>query len=150
MHADEGRVLYEGWSAQPGLRICVTTRWCFASGGRYLVAELDLLGASRGPRDVLHVRRVAGLLAVVAALVLVLIAICGGWTRGIGIALVATFVATAAITALPSVIGRFLHRPFQIWARYRGTPVLLFETEDREQYGQVARALIRAREMNRD
>jgi hypothetical protein len=149
MQAD-GRVLYEGWSARPGRRICVTTKWCFASGSRYPVAELDLLGTSRGPRDVLHVRRAAGLVVVLALLVVVSVAICGGWTRGIWIALGVTIVATAAVTALPSMIGRFLHRPFQIWAQYRGTPVLLFETEDREQYGQVARALIRARELSRD
>jgi hypothetical protein len=150
MQADDGRVLYEGWSVRPGLRICVTTRWCFASGGRYAVAELEVLGTSRGRRDVLHVRRIAGLFVVLALLVVVGFAICSGWTRGIWIALGVTVVATAAVTALPGVIGRFLHRPFQIWAQYRGAPVLLFETEDREQYGQVARALIRARELSRD
>jgi hypothetical protein len=149
MPPDRERVLYEGRSARSGARICVTTRWCVVDRARYPVAELTLVGAARGERD-RHGRKAVALVAVVASLVLSAIAIESGRTRGIWSALVVAAVATAALTALPGALGRFLRRTFQIWALYRGSQVLLLDTTDPEQYGQVARALIRARELNLD
>jgi hypothetical protein len=148
MQPDRERVLYEGRSAASGRWIQVTTRWCQVDYERYPVAELTLVGAARGRRDPLHARKAAGLLAVVVVLVLAIIAIRSGRTEHIWTAVGVTVAATAAITALPAALGRFLSRPFQIWAIYRGAQVLLFDTADQEQYGQVARALIRARELN--
>jgi hypothetical protein len=149
MQPDRERVLYEGRSARSGTRICVTTRWCVVDRDRYPVAELILVGATRGERD-RRGRKGIALVAVVAALVLSVIAIQSGETRGIWSALVVAAVATAALTALPGALGRFLRRTFQIWALYRGSHVLLLDTTDAEQYGQVARALIRARELHAD
>lgn len=145
---DYGRVLYDGWSQRSRMSICVTTRWCIVNGQPYPVAELDLVGLSRGTIDPLRTRRSIVLAIMVVALVLVAVAISRGWTRELWIALAVTAVATVAVTALPSTLGTVLRRPFQIWAQHGGRPVLLFETQDPEQHGQVARALVRAREIS--
>jgi hypothetical protein len=147
MWPDRERVLYEGRSARSGTWIRVTTRWCVVDDHQYPVAELTLVGAARGERDPLRARNAVGLVLVVIVLVLTVIAIRSGRTREIWTALAVTAAATAAVTFLPAALGRFLRRTFQIWALYRGAPVLLFDTADQEQYGQVARALIRAREL---
>jgi hypothetical protein len=147
MQADGGRVLYEGHSTPAGAHIRVSDRWCVVDGRHYPIGELGLVGVTRGHRDMLRGRKIVGLVAVVAALVLVVLSIRSGWTREIRAAVVVALVGTAALTAVPSILGRVLRRPYEIWARYRGTDVLLFVTEDAEQYGQVARALIRAREL---
>jgi hypothetical protein len=141
------RVLYQGRSAAGTAEICVTTMWCTAGGTRYPIADLTMLERRRGRRALGRGRRVAGLVVVAAVLVVAVLAIRNGWTRQIWGAVGAAVVATAALTALPAVLGRALHRPYEIWARYEGTAVLLFVTEDPEQYGQVARALVRAREL---
>lgn len=155
MQADHERVLYEGRSARSGGWIRVTTHWCMVgvppyagAVAQYPVAELNLVGAARGGRDVFRPRRALTLAVVVVALVVAVVAIGSGRTREVWAAVAVSAAATVAITALPSVLGRFLRRSFQIWALYRGTQVLLFDTDDEEQYGQVARALIRAREVN--
>ncbi len=141
------RVLYQGRSGAGTAEICVTTKWCTAGGTRYPIAGLAMLGLRRGPRHTRGGRKVIGLVAVTVVLILAALAIGSGWTRQIWVALGAALVATAAVTALPALLGRALHRPYEIWARYEDTPVLLFVTDDAEQYGQVARALVRAREL---
>jgi hypothetical protein len=150
MRPDQERVLYEGRSARSGTWISISTRWCVVDDRRYPVAELTLLGAARGERDLLRARNAAGLVLVVIVLVLTVVAIRSGRTREIWTALAVTAAATVAITFLPAALNRFLRRTFQIWALYRGAPILLFDTADAEQYGQVSRALVRARELNRD
>jgi hypothetical protein len=146
MQADHGRVLYEGHSERTGSQILVTTQWCVASGVSYPISELGLLGTSRGRRDVLRAGKLAGLLALAAAVLLFVLAVRRGWTSQVWIAAAVTAVATVVVTAMPAVLGWIFRRPYEIWAHYRGSPVLLFATEDSEQYGQVARALVRARE----
>jgi hypothetical protein len=148
MQPNHDRVLYEGRSARSGMWIRVTTRWCIVDRDRYRVAELTLVGAARGERGLLRPRTAAGLAVVVVVLALTVFAIRSGRTREIWTALGVAVAATAAITALPGALGRFLRRTYQIWALYHGSQVLLFDTADPEQYGQVARALIRARELN--
>jgi hypothetical protein len=150
MTSDQGRVLYQGRYEPAGFEICVTTNWCIVNGTRYPMSGLSMFGSSRGRHDLRQGRRVIGLAIVTIVLVLVSIAICGGWTRQLWVALVVAVVATAAVTALPAVLGTALRRPYQIWARYRGAPVLLFTTRDPEQHGQVARALMRARDLSEE
>jgi hypothetical protein len=145
MSTDPGRVFYEGRSAAGG-HICVTSAWCLVEGADYAIGELDLVGVARGHRDVLHTRKVVGFVAVAGVLLLVAVAIALGWTRQIWPAVIVAVIGTVALTVLPSVLDRMLRRPYEIWAEYRGAGVRLFVTEDREQYGQVARALVRARE----
>jgi uncharacterized membrane protein YdfJ with MMPL/SSD domain len=148
MESSRERVLYKGRSARTGTWICVTTRWCIVDRERYPVAELTLVGAARGERDLTRARKGIGLAVVVIVLILTAVAIRSGRTREIWTALGVTVAATTALTALPAALSRFLRRTYQIWAHYRGAQVLLFDTDDQEQYGQVARALIRARELN--
>jgi hypothetical protein len=143
---DPERVLYEGRGQGEGGHICVTARWCVVDGSRYPIAELDLLGVTRGRRDALHASKVIGVAVIAGALVLMVIAIGSGWTRQMWAALVVATVGTIAITFMPAALGKVLRRPYEIWASYRGADVRLFVTEDAEQYGQVARALVRARE----
>jgi hypothetical protein len=147
MQAGHGRVLFEGRSPRTGAHIRVTTRTCEVNGFSFPMSELDVLGASRGRRDVLRAGKVAGLVVMVAAVVLFVVAVRRGWTSQVWIAVVAAAAGTVVITAMPAVFGWVFRRPYEIWAEFRGSQVLLFATEDAEQYGQVARALVRAREL---
>lgn len=146
MQDDEDRMLFEGAGVRSGVRISVSTNWCVVNGSRYPVAELADLGLSRGPRSLSNAPGLVGLTVVAFVLVLIVLAIAQGWTRTLLGAGVAAVAGTVAVTALPAVLVRTLRRPYEIWARYRGTPVFLFGTYDREQFGQVSRALIRAHE----
>jgi hypothetical protein len=145
MWTDPGRVFYEGRSAAGGA-IRVTSAWCQVGETGYPIEELDVVGVARGARRGWHGGRVVGVLAVGVALIAVAVAIAVGWTRQIWPAITVALIGTVALTILPSALDRVLRRPYEIWAEYRGAGVRLFVTEDREQYGQVARALVRARE----
>lgn len=146
MWVEPGRVLYQGRAVAGREEICVTETWCVVNGSRYPIEELNLLGVTRGTRDALHARKIVWVVAVAVALLLVIVAIRSGWTRQAWPAVAVAVVGTAAITAIPAALGRVLRRPYEIWAEFHGAEVRLFATEDREQYGQVARALVRARE----
>ena len=148
MQIDPGRVLYEGRSRRPGSQIRVTDTWCVVDGSRYPIAELDLLGVTRGSRELPGVGQIAGLAALVAALLGLIVAVGSGWTRSLWPAVAVATMGTVAITFVPAAVGAVLRRPYEIWARYRGSEVRLFVTEDAEQHGQVARALLRAREQH--
>jgi hypothetical protein len=140
------RVLYEGSSKRSGVSICVTMNWCVSDGVHYPVAALGDLGKRRGERDPFHPPAIAGLVLVLAVLALVVVAIGRRWTADVGAAIGAAVLGTAAVTFLPSALAGVLRRPYEIWAEYEGRPVCLFATFDREQFGQVSRALLRARE----
>lgn len=145
MSIDPGRVLYEGRSAAGG-HIVVTSAWCLVDGAGYPIEELDVVGVARGHRGGLHGRRAVRVVLVGVALVGVAAAIALGWTRQVWPAVAVAAIGTVALTVLPSALDRVLRRPYEIWAEYQGAGVRLFVTEDPEQYGQVARALVRARE----
>jgi hypothetical protein len=145
MQADQ-RVLYEGSSRRAGARICVTTHWCIVDEAEYPIAELDNLGQSRGSRDLLHVPGLVSLGLAAGLLIFVIVAIGRGWTAEIESALAVAVVGTVAVTFLPAALTRVLRRPYEIWAEYQGSPVYLFGTFDKEQFGQVSRALVRAKE----
>jgi len=145
VQADD-RVLYAGSSSRTRVRICVTMFWCVVDDDRYPIVELDNVGQRRGMRDPFHVPALAGLAVVIGLLALVVVAIRSGRTANIGVAVVVAVIGTIAVTFLPTALGRVLRRPYEIWGEYQGTPVYLFGTFDREQFGQVSRALVRARE----
>jgi hypothetical protein len=143
---DRERVLYRGGSAG-GPDILITTGHLTFNGVRYRLDELSEFGTVRGRRPVgRRHTRITGLVAVVAVLVVVFVAIGTGWTRQIWLALAAALIVTVAASFLPTLLGAALRRPYELWARYRDAPLLLFVTEDSEQYGQVIRAVVRARE----
>ena len=124
----------------------MTTSWCIAEGVHYPIAGLDNLGQRRGQRDPWHASSVVSLGLVLALLALVVVAIGRRWTAEVGAALAVAVIGTAAVTFLPLALASVLRRPYEIWAEYRGRPVCLFATFDKEQFGQVSRALLRARE----
>lgn len=146
MEADSERVLYEGRSAAADSHICVTERWCVVDGSPYAMDELTLLGVTRGSRRTPPAPKMAGMIAVAGAVVFTVVAISSGWTAELWPAVAVAVAGTAAITMLPAVLTTALRRPYEIWAEYHGVDVRLFVTADPEQYGQVARALVRARE----
>jgi hypothetical protein len=145
--ADPGRVLYDGRSAEGG-HIRVTSQWCLVDDAGYPIVELRAVGVARGSRDVLDRRRIGVVGAVGGALVLVAAAIALGWTRQVWPAVAVALIGTVALTMLPAALDTVLRRPYEIWAEYRGAEVRLFVTEDREQHGKVARALVRALELH--
>lgn len=140
------RLLYDGSSKRSGIHICVTTSWCITDRVQYPIAGLHNLGHRRGERDPLHLPAIAGLGLVLALLAFVVVAIGRRWTSELGVALAAAVVGTAALTFLPSALAGVLRRPYEIWAQYESRAVCLFATFDKEQFGQVSRALLRARE----
>jgi hypothetical protein len=142
----DDRVLYAGSSRRAGVRICVTMYWCVVDDDRYPIVDLENVGQRRGLRDPFHVPAVVWLAVVLGLLAFVALAIRSGRTASIGSALAVAAVGTVAVTFLPTALGRVLRRPYEIWAEYQGEPVYLFGTFDREQFGQVSRALVRARE----
>lgn len=148
MAIDPGRVLYEGRSRPAGRLITVTEAWCEVDGSRYPIAELDVLGVTRGNRLAPGARRVAALAVLGVTLLLMAMAIGSGWTRTLWPAVTIALVGTVAVAVMPSALGAVLRRPYEIWGSYRGAEVRLFVTDDAEQHGQVARALVRAREVH--
>lgn len=139
-------MLFDGSSKRSGIRIHVTTSWCVTDRVQYPIAGLHHLGQRRGDRDPLHIPAIAGLGLVLAMLALVVVAIGRRWTSDLDVALAVAVVGTAALTFLPSALAGVLRRPYEIWAEYEGRLVCLFVTFDKEQFGQVSRALLRARE----
>lgn len=137
-----GQVLYR----QPGL--WVTTEWFVAAGRQFPVAELARLQTARGPNDPVTARAVGVTAAVLAGVGVVL-----GFTRDTSQVDPRTFLALGAAAFVPIVLSaigqRFRPRSFELWGEYQGRMVLLFSTDDERQYGQVTRALMRAREMTR-
>lgn len=144
MSAGDERVLYEGVSLRAGVRICVTSLWCMVNDAQYPIAELRQLGVVRGRRDPLHLPGLVHLGLVGGVLVLLVVAIANGWTANLWGAVTAAVAGTAALTVLPTALVAVLRRPYEIWADYHGTQVFLFGTFNREQFGQVSRALVRA------
>lgn len=136
------RTLYR----QPG--ICVTPEWFIVAGRRFPIRELTHLQTARGARDRLTVRAVGATGVALAGIAATL-----GFARGLdelsaGVYL--TLIVAAFVPLLLAWLGdRFRPRSFELWGRYRGLMVLLFSSDEERQYGQVSRALLRARETSR-
>ncbi|MDG4828932.1 DUF6232 family protein [Solwaraspora sp. WMMD1047] len=134
--------LYRG----PGVH--VTSEMFTVAGRRFPVSELTDLQTARGPHDRLTVRAVivtaTGLAVIGAAL-----GYAGGLYRLSAQAYLMLGVA-AFVPLLLAVIGNRLRPPaYELWGRYDGTAQLLFSSDHERQFGQVTRALLRAREAGR-
>jgi hypothetical protein len=131
---------------EPGVR--VTSEAFLVAGRRYPVGELTDLHTGRGPHDSLTVRAVvvtAGVLAGVGAA----LGYAGGLYRLSAEAYLALGVA-AFVPLLLALVGNRLRPPaYELWGHYRGTRQLLFSSDHERQFGQVTRALLRAREVHR-
>jgi uncharacterized protein DUF6232 len=131
---------------RPG--ILVTDEWFVVAGYRYSVMELSNLRTGRGPRHPLTVRAM-----VVAVVVLLGLAAVLGLTADPTNLPPGTYVAIAAALIAPFVLAAFGERlrprPYELWADYYGITVRIFFSDSEQQYGQVTRALIRAKEIAR-
>jgi len=137
-----------GWAPAPLYRqpgILVTYHVFEVAGRRYAVADLSDLRTARGPQDPFAVRAVL-LAGLIVAAVVTAVSFGGGPT-GLD---PATYLALLAAACLPVllavVVARIRPRPFELWGLHYGVMVRLFVTDDERVYGQVTRALRRARE----
>lgn len=129
---------------QPG--ILITRESFMVAGRRYPVLDLTRLRTVRGFRNQLSIRTVA-----VSATVLMGIGVTLGMTTELNHLSAQTYLALTALAFVPVLLvaaGRRL-RPgsYELWGEFRGLTVLLFSTDDERQYGEVTRALLRAREV---
>ncbi|ROT32624.1 hypothetical protein EF879_12830 [Micromonospora sp. HM5-17] len=131
---------------QPGIR--VTSQALIVAGRRFPLTELTQLQTARGPHDRLTLRAV-----VVTTVVLVGIGVALGYTGDLHRLSAMTYVGLGLAAFVPVALAVAGHRwrppAYELWGRYRGSMILLFSTDQERQFGQVTRALIRAREAAR-
>ncbi|WP_343221601.1 DUF6232 family protein [Polymorphospora rubra] len=131
---------------QPGLYI--TTEWFVIGERRYPIWELTNLRTGRGRRDPLTVRSMMVTAVVVAGVGATL-----GYVRELNDISPATYLALGAAAMVPMLTAAIGHRlrprPYELWADIRGRAVMIFASDQERIYGQVTRALIRAKEAAR-
>ncbi|PZF88982.1 DUF6232 family protein [Micromonospora deserti] len=132
--------------ARPGILVTVDR---FTVGrASWQVAELTHLHTTRGPHDRVAVRAVA-----VTGLMIGGVGLLLGFTGGLQRLTAGAYLTLGAVFLLPvllAVVGDRWRPPgYELWGVCRGAEVLLFSSDDERQFGQVTRALRRAREMNR-
>jgi hypothetical protein len=144
--------------------VLVTSTAICIDGSRYELGELEAVWRTR--RSVATRRVLIGLGIVVLA-VLVRVAasyiwwlggldravrqwLSGDWLTvmtvavvGLAAAVFGTFVVEAMLSAIEDIRG--FGRHLELWATMAGHPVMLFRTNDSIRFGQVCRALMRAR-----
>lgn len=132
--------------ARPG--IIVTVDRFTVGRNTWRVAELTHLHTTRGPHDRVAMRAVAASGAVIGAVGLLL-----GFTGGLQRLTAGAYLTLGVVFLLPVLLAaagdRWRPPAYELWGWHRGTEVLLFSSDDERQFGQVSRALRRAREMNR-
>lgn len=131
---------------QPGVR--VTSEALIVAGRRFPVAELTHLQTARGPHDRLTTRAV-----LLTVAVLVGIGVALGYAGDLYELPAAAYAGLGLAAFVPVGLAAAGHRwrppAYELWGRYRGSVVLLFSSDQERQFGQVTRALIRAREAAR-
>jgi hypothetical protein len=136
---DPGRVYYDHNGVQVVGGLLITPY------GEYHVGELYGLATVRGPFHPF-------VTYTVGASALFLVAVGVSWPLFGGDAAVA-WLGVAAVAVVPIAMTlallRFKPRAYQLWAYYRGERGPVFWTRDETVYGQVCRALVRAREAAR-
>ncbi|SCL39142.1 hypothetical protein GA0070624_6463 [Micromonospora rhizosphaerae] len=129
--------------ARPG--IVVTAERFTVGRNSWAVAELTQLWTTRGPHDRLALRAVAVTAAMIGGVGVLL-----GFTGGLQRLTAGAYLTLGAVGLLPLVFAlvgdRWRPPAYELWGRYRGAEVLLFSSDDERQFGQVTRALRRARE----
>lgn len=129
--------------ARPG--IVVTAERFTVGRNSWPVAELTQLWTTRGPHDRLALRAVMATAAMIGGVGVLL-----GFTGGLQRLTAEAYLALGAVGLLPVllvVVGdRWRPPAYELWGRHQGAEVLLFSSDDERQFGQVTRALERARE----
>ncbi|PZG14914.1 hypothetical protein C1I95_20680 [Micromonospora craterilacus] len=138
---NESTLLY----ARPG--IVVTVDRFTVGRTSWRVAELTHLHTTRGPHD-----RVATRAVLVSAVVIVSIGLLLGFTGGLQRLTAGAYLLLGAVFLVPVLLAaagdRWRPPAYELWGRRGGVDELLFSSDDEHQFGQVTRALRRAREMN--
>jgi len=141
-------VLLLGWNPPPLYRsaeVLVTYDVFALTDRQYRIAALDQVCLTRRPGSSPGSR---GLLLAGVGLAALGVALAtgtqSGWVRGA--ILLLALLAAAAPALILAVTGRLRPCHYEIWGRYGGRPVRLFVTDDQRVFGQVTRALRRARE----
>ena len=131
---------------EPGVR--VTSDAFIVAGRRFTITELTHLQTARGPHDRLTLRAV-----MVTAAVLIGIGVALGYTGDLYRLPASTYAGLGLAAFVPVGLALVGHRwrppAYELWGRYKGSTVLLFSSDHERQFGQVTRALIRAREAAR-
>lgn len=131
---------------QPGVR--VTSEMFLVAGRRFPISELSDLHTARGPHHPLTVRAV-----LVTGSALAVIGVALGYAGELYRLSARTYFLLGLAAFVPmtlAAVGRRLRPPaYELWGRYRGSMILLFSSDQERQFGQVRRALIRAREVSR-
>ncbi|MEV4756156.1 DUF6232 family protein [Micromonospora sp. NPDC049559] len=131
---------------KPG--ISVTTESFTVGTRRFPIEDLADLRTARGPHDRLTVRAVAVTGTVLGGLGLVL-GYSGGLYHLTAVAYLTLGIA-AFVPILLAVAGHRLRPPaYELWGCYQGVTMLLFSSDQEREFGQVTRALLRAREAAR-
>jgi hypothetical protein len=144
--------------------LCITSSAVYVDDRCYLLEQIDSVWRRR---RALAVRRVLIGLGIVLAAILVRIAagyiwwlgglnrLVGHWLAadpitltlltiaGLTVAVLGTLIVEAALSAIEYVRGN--GRYLELWARVDGEPIRLLHTTDSARFGQVCRALMRAR-----
>ncbi|MEH1015873.1 DUF6232 family protein [Micromonospora sp. CPCC 206060] len=131
---------------KPGITV---TSHRFTVGDRtFVVRELTRLRTTRGPHDRLTVQAIAVTGGIVAGTAL-LLGLTGGLQR-LSVGGYLCLGVAALVPVLIALAGRRWRPPaHELWGSYRGTDQLLFSSDEERQFGQVTRALLRAREAAR-
>jgi hypothetical protein len=129
--------------ARPG--IVVTAERFTVGRTSWSVAELTQVWTTRGPHDRLALRAVGVSAALIGAVGVLL-----GFTGGLQRLTAAAYLTLGVVGLLPLLLAlvgdRWRPPAYELWGRYRGADVLLFSSDNERQFGQVTRALQRARE----
>ncbi|RIV36644.1 hypothetical protein D2L64_19275 [Micromonospora radicis] len=135
----EPRLLY----ARPG--IIVTVDRFTVGNTSWRVAELTHLHTTRGPHD-----RVALRAALVSAVVIGGIGLSLGFTGGLQRLTAGAYLLLGAVFLVPVLLAaagdRWRPPAYELWGRRDGVEELLFSSDNEQQFGQVSRAVRRARE----
>ncbi|MEV6811041.1 DUF6232 family protein [Micromonospora sp. NPDC051296] len=138
---NESTLLY----ARPG--IVVTVDRFTVGRTSWRVAELTHLNTTRGPHD-----RVATRAVLVSAVVIVGVGLLLGFTGGLQRLTAGAYLLLGAVFLVPVLLAaagdRWRPPAYELWGRRGGVDELLFSSDDEHQFGQVTRAVRRAREMN--
>lgn len=130
----------------PGIR--VTGRWFIVGNREYDVTELSDLRTVRGAHDPLTVKAVVTAGVILAAIGAALAA--SSASHPIHLSAVPALGAALLVPVVLAWLGyRLRPRPFELWAEYRGLTVQIFYSDSEREFGQVCRALLRARELAR-
>ncbi|TDC36350.1 DUF6232 family protein [Micromonospora sp. KC213] len=128
--------------------IVVTTERFNVGRNTFLVGELTHLRTGRGPHDRLAVRVVAATAATIAAVGVLL-----GFTGGLHRLTAGAYLALGVVWMLPVLLAyagdRWRPPAYELWGHSRGVEVLLFSSDDTEQFEQVVAALRQARREHR-